>query len=75
VELAVDVPANGDWRLHWLDVALLNENLLDLLTEDAQVALRKNVASLDCFEPGVNVYLATHVNCQKWSLNRRMNPI
>lgn len=35
VELAVDVTANRDWRAHWLNIALFDQDLLNLLTEDA----------------------------------------
>ena len=37
VELAVDVTADGDGRRYGLHVALLNEELLDLLTQHSEV--------------------------------------
>ena len=36
MELTMDVTADGDWGSDWLDVALLNEDLLDLLAEDSK---------------------------------------
>src|SRR3569833_2283914 len=61
VELAVDVTADGDWSLHWLNVALLNEKLFHFLTQNAKVALRQNVAALHSLEPLVDVCLPTHL--------------
>mmetsp|Transcript_2693 Transcript_2693/g.4548 ORF Transcript_2693/g.4548 Transcript_2693/m.4548 type:complete len:300 (-) Transcript_2693:74-973(-) len=39
VELSVDVSADGDGSLDRLDVALLNEDLLDLLAENSELSL------------------------------------
>jgi len=46
VELAMDVTTDGHWGAHWLHVALFDEDLLDLLAEDAKVALWKDLALL-----------------------------
>jgi len=35
----VDVAADGDWAANWLHVGLLEEDLLGLLTQFAEVAL------------------------------------
>ena len=40
VELAVNVSANGHGSSNGLRVAFLNENLLDLLTENSEFTLR-----------------------------------
>jgi len=61
VELAVNVSADGDWGTHWLHVALFNEDLLDLLTEDAEIALGKYVSSLDGIKPLVDVAGCGHL--------------
>jgi hypothetical protein len=58
VELAVNVTTNGHWGAHWLHIALLDEDLLDLLTQDAQVALWEDLALLHSCEPGFNVAFA-----------------
>ena len=39
VELAVDITADSDGSAHRLNIALLDQDLLDLLTEDAEVTL------------------------------------
>jgi len=40
VELSVDVTANGDWRFHLLDIRLIDEDLLGLVTEDLDLTFR-----------------------------------
>ena len=47
MELTVDITADGDWGLNWLNVALLNEQLLYLLTEDSKFSLWKDGTVLD----------------------------
>ena len=51
MELAVDVTTDGDWGADGLDVALLDEDLLDFLAENAQVAFGEHSASFDGVEP------------------------
>ena len=51
----MDVSANGDWSTDWLDVALLNQDLLDLLTEESEVSLWKDSSVLDSCEPLIDV--------------------
>ena len=58
VELAMNVTADGDGSLDWLDVAFLNEDLFDFFAEDAEFALRKNGSLLDGLKPVVDVVLA-----------------
>ena len=59
VELAVDVSANRDRSLDWLDVAFLDEDFLDFLAEDTKLPLREDGALFHSLEPAVDVTL-TH---------------
>ena len=61
MELTVDITADGYWGTHWLDVAFLNQDLLDLLAENAEVTLRKNSTALDSVEPLIYVYVGCHL--------------
>lgn len=61
MELSVDIATNSDGSLDWLDVALFDKDLLDLLTEDSELPLRKDGATFESFEPVVDVALA-HFN-------------
>jgi len=51
----VDVPANGDWSFDRLDVVLLDEDLLDLLSEYSEVLLGEALARFEHVEPLVSV--------------------
>lgn len=62
VELSVNVSANSYWCSHGLDIGFFDENFFNLFTEDSQVSLRKDIAVLDCFEPLININLATHIS-------------
>jgi hypothetical protein len=55
VELAVDVTADGDGRRYGLHVALLNQELLDLLTQHSEVTFGEHSAILDNCKPLVDV--------------------
>lgn len=55
VELTVDISTNCDWSLDWLDVALLDEDLLDLFAEDAELALWKDGTLFNSLKPVVDV--------------------
>ena len=55
VELTVDVTADGNGGTDGLHVALLNEDLLDFLAQDAQVSFWQDATILDCCEPRVNI--------------------
>lgn len=59
VELAVNVSANCDRSLDRLNVAFLNEDFLDFLAEDTELALRQDGALLHSLKPVVDVVL-TH---------------
>ena len=56
VELAVDVAADDDRRAHRLHVALLEEVLLDLLADLAQVSFRKRLTLLEGFKALVDIH-------------------
>ena len=60
MELTMDVSADGDWSLDWLDVALFDEDLLDLLAKDSQFSLREDSSVLNSLEPAVDVRLSAH---------------
>ena len=55
----MDVTANRNWRLHRLHVALLDEDLLDLLAEDSELSFWENGTVLDGLKPIINDVL-TH---------------
>jgi hypothetical protein len=59
MELAVDISANGDWRLHWLNVALFDEDLLHLLAKDSQFSFWQDGTVLYSLQPIINDVL-TH---------------
>jgi hypothetical protein len=59
VELAVDISANGHWRLHWLHVALLDQDLLHLLAQDSQLSFWQDGTVLDGLKPIIDDVL-TH---------------
>ena len=61
MELSVDIATNSDGSLDWLDIALFDKDLLDLLTEDSELPLRKDGSAFESFEPVVDVALA-HFN-------------
>ena len=56
----MDIATDGHWGTHWLHVALLNKNLLDLFAEDAEVALGQDTSVLHSCEPGVDVRFSGH---------------
>jgi len=55
MELTMDVTADGDWGRHGLHIALLNQELFDLLTEHSEVAFWEYSALLDSGKPLVDV--------------------
>ena len=44
IELTMDVTTNGYWGGDWLNIALLNQDFLDLLAKNPEVALSKHLA-------------------------------
>ena len=59
MELSVDVSANSDWSLHWLHIALLDQDLLDLLAKDSQLSFWQDGSVLHGLKPIINNVL-TH---------------
>ena len=57
----MDIPANCDRSLYWLDVAFFNKDLLNLFTENSKVSFREDTSVFHCLEPRVNVGLGTHL--------------
>ena len=55
----MDITANGYWRLHWLHIALLDQDLLHLLAKDSQLSFWQNGTVLDGLKPIINDVL-TH---------------
>ena len=55
----MNVSANSDWSLNWLDVAFLDEDLLDFLAEDTKLPLWENGTLLYSLKPVVDITL-TH---------------
>jgi len=55
VELSMNISTNRNRRRHWLDIALLDQDLLDLLTEDPELPLWQNSTTLDSGEPLVDI--------------------
>lgn len=55
MELTVDVSANCNWGANRLDVALLDEDLLDLLAEETKVTFRQDSSLFDSVEPVVDI--------------------
>ena len=51
VELTMNVTADSDRGTHWLYIALLDQNFLDLFAKDAQISLGKDSTILDSGEP------------------------
>ena len=51
MELTVDITADGDWGAHGLHIGFFDQDLLDFLTEDAEVSFRQNATVLDSSEP------------------------
>merc|ERR1712223_679821 len=47
MELPMNITANGDRRAHGLHIAFLDQDLLNLLAEDAQVSLWQDPSILD----------------------------
>ena len=61
MELSVNISADCYWCTDWLDVALLNEDLLDLFAENSEVALGQDSSIFDCREPLVDVLVRCHL--------------
>lgn len=61
MELTVNITADGNRCADWLDIALLDENLLDLLAEDSEVSFRENTATLDDVKPLVDINVRSHI--------------
>lgn len=59
MELSVDVAADGDGSLDGLNIAFLDENLLNLFAKDSELPLWQDGALLDRFKPVVDI-TATH---------------
>ena len=55
MKLAVNITTNGDRRFYRLDIALLNEYLFDLLTEDSELSFWQNGSPFDGVEPLINI--------------------
>ena len=60
VELTVDVATDSDGSADWLDIALFDKDLLDLLAKDAKVSFGQDSSVLDSSEPGVDVRFSGH---------------
>ena len=60
VELTMNITADSDGSADRLDIALFNEDLLDLFTENAQVSLGQDSSVLDSSEPRVDVVFSGH---------------
>ena len=58
MELAMDISANCNGGLDWLDVALFNEDLLYFLTEDSKFSFWQDGTVLDGLEPIINNVLS-----------------
>ena len=63
MELTVDITADGYWGTHWLDVAFLNQDLLDLLAENAEVTLRKNSTRSSSRSTNTSIRLSNWAAC------------
>ena len=55
MELTVDVSANCNWGANGLHVALLDQDLLDLLTEETKVTFRQDSSLFNSVEPVVDI--------------------
>jgi hypothetical protein len=44
VELTMDVPTNCNWGRNWLDIALFNQDFLNLLAKNSEIAFGKYFA-------------------------------
>ena len=64
--LAVDVAANGDRPVDRLNVALLEHQLLDILTQFLQVILGQVLDPLDLLDPPVEVHQHGHCTDGAW---------
>ena len=51
----MDVSANCNWSADRLDVAFLDQDLLDLLAEETEVSLRQNSSLFNSVEPVVDI--------------------
>lgn len=47
MELSMDISADSNWRFDWLDVTLLNEDLLNLFAQNSELSLWKDGTVLD----------------------------
>ena len=54
----MDVTTDGDWCFDWLNVALLYQDLLDFLAEEAELTFRQDGSFLYRLKPVVDVGLA-----------------
>lgn len=61
-ELSVDVSADGDGCLGFLDIGLLEEKVLDLVTECAHCLLLKVLAALQLRDPSIHLHLNSITN-------------
>lgn len=55
VELTVDVAADGDWKVHALDVGLVHEKLSDLIAERNDLVLSDKFALPKTFDPSIYI--------------------
>ena len=62
----MNVSADSDWSLNWLDVAFLNEDFLDFFAEDTKLPLREDRALLYSLKPVVDITL-THFAFYKFN--------
>ena len=58
MEMTLDAATNCDWCTDRLDVVLIDEDLLDLLTEYTDMILFHEGSLSSCLEPVVNVNLS-----------------
>ena len=58
----MDISADSNWGLDWLDVTLFDKDLLHLLAEDSQFSFWQDGTVLDGLKPIINNVLS-HFFC------------
>ena len=64
MELSMDISADSNWSLDWLDVTLFDQNFLDFLAKDSEFSFWQDGPVLDGLKPIINNVLS-HFLCLK----------